>query len=99
MPAASKGKPGRPKGATAPLNEKKYCKYIVEEALKGSLPEAILKCLDGMDDAQRASVLTGLMPYCYPKLQAVEHSGQVDTGASQAMVDQLKGMLKELKEL
>lgn len=71
---------------------------IVEEALGSSIPTRLIAMATADADIEK-EVLIALLPYCHPKLQATEHSGQIDTSANQAAVDQLKGMLKELKEI
>lgn len=97
MPSARAGRPrGRPPGT--PGNKAWIVRNIVEEALGQSVPKRLIAIAQA-DPTLEKEVLLGLMPYCHPKLSAVEHSGEIDTGASQAVVEELKQMLKELNGL
>lgn len=100
--ARPKGSPkipgsGRQKGQVG--SKHWLVRNIVEEAMRGdSIPKRLIAMAKLNPDIEK-EVLIALMPYCHPKLQAMEHSGAIDTGANQVMVDQLKNMVKELKEL
>lgn len=65
---------------------------IVESALKKSIPARLLELSKGSPDVERETLLD-LMPYCYPKLQAVEHSGEV---ANPDGNDAVKALTEEL---
>lgn len=71
-------------------------KEIIETALHQSIPERILQRLEEIKDKQfEVDVLLDLMPYCYPKLQAIEVQAQaaIDTsGSVYALVELLEKM-------
>jgi hypothetical protein len=93
-----KGKPktgGVQKGGT---HTKKAVREIVEAALGGkTIPEEMLT-LAGANPKLRLQVLEGLLPYSYPKLQAIEHSGEIGNPASEE-VKELVEWLKKTREI
>lgn len=97
MPGIIKGKPGRPKGSLS--FRQGLVRDIVEKALGGSsIPKRLIEMAESNPDIEK-DVLIALLPYCHPKLQAIEHSGEIDTGseASKAELEKLKQMYRDLK--
>lgn len=67
---------GRQKGT--PNKDRAMVRTIVEAALGHSIPDELLQLRDKMTDPRdKADILQGLMPYAYPKLSSVEHSGDI----------------------
>lgn len=85
---------GRPKGsinkATAKLRD------IVEAAIGGNLAESIIAELEYLEPKDRANVKLDLMQYCYPKLKAVEITGDEskDQKTSES-IEKLTALFKE----
>ena len=72
---------GRQKGT--PNKDKLLCRELVEAVLGGPIPEKISQlALEIHDKKERANILSGLMPYCYPKLTSVEVSGEIDSNVN-----------------
>lgn len=74
---------------------KAIVREIVEKALVKSIPERLLELSNGKPELE-AEVLLDLMPYCYPKLSAVEHSGELDNPAGN---DAVKALTEELLKI
>lgn len=74
--AAPKGHPkyaGAGRVAGVPNKNKAVCREIIELALGKSLPDKIAELAEQIRDPKdKAQILSGLMPYCYPKLATVE---------------------------
>lgn len=71
---------GKKTGGRKPGSKNKVqtvVREVVEVALGGTLPEALLALTkgQGVTAAFKADIYLGLMPYCYPKLQATQLSG------------------------
>ncbi len=60
---------GRQKGGTN--LERRAAKQIIETALQKTIPERLLE-LCQKSPRDEADILIALMPYCYPKLHAVD---------------------------
>lgn len=85
---------GRTKGSQN--KSRKLVRDIVEGALNGkTIPERLLELTNGNPDRE-IDVLTDLLPYCYPKLQAVDITSVPDGGESS---DESKVFFEILKKV
>lgn len=86
---------GIKKGQTHAESKKRTVREIVEQCLGKTIPERLLE-IAKENPLKEAEILDGLMPYTYPKLQAVEMKATVDhtetTEAIQELADQLRQM-------
>lgn len=93
-----KAKRGRPIGATNEAN--KAIHESIDRILKpymsgdgiGDNQRTIEKDLDAMPPAERAKVITGLLPYRLPKLGSIEVNAEVKT---KSFEDELNELSKE----
>ncbi len=97
----SKGQSGNPKGKPKGTLSRKSTLVIeaVRKALGKEPIEHIIELIEGLPTrSDKAEHYERLMPYMYPKLQNIEHSGGIDTGNTTGeSVEKLVEVLKELK--
>lgn len=62
---------GMKKGFISP--QKQIVREVIEKSLGKSIPERLME-LSGGDPDKETDILLDLMPYCYPKLQALQIS-------------------------
>lgn len=89
-------KGGRKKGT--PNRDKAQVRAIVECCLGKSIPERLMELVGGKnaDPEAERDLLLDLMPYCYPKLASVEHSGEI---ANPEGSDAVKELTAELMKI
>lgn len=81
-------------------SQKQIVRQTVESALKKSIPDRLIELLETADPEKEIQVLLDLMPYCYPKLQAIEVSQDPDDqSAQQEEVKKLAEWLKRVREI
>lgn len=85
---------GRPKGSLT----KKGINELVEQKLGRSMIDEMLELSSG-NTKLRLEVLRDLLPYCYPKLQAMELAAGLDANLESETVDQLAAWLMSLIEV
>ena len=74
---------------------KKVVREIVELALGQTIPDRILQIVQATADPKwEVEILTGLMPYCYPKLTSVEAKITTSAEEDQARLDKLIDFLE-----
>lgn len=70
---------------------------IVEEMLNCSLPERVMQlCRNINDERLELDVMLDLMPYCYPKYQAVELQAQATIDVNNENVQALVILLEKM---
>lgn len=87
---------GRQKGT--PNKNKQVVREIVEAALGKSIPDRLIEIAKS-NPRLEAGILADLLPYAHPKLQAVEHSGEIGNTAASEAVKELSDWLKKTREL
>lgn len=90
------GQGGRKPGAQN--KDKRIVREILEAALGRSLPEEVLRTLDGLPPSKRCEILVSLMPYCYPKLQSIQVQHE-ELNSKSELVDQMMKRLLDIKDM
>lgn len=76
-----------------------YIRTIVESALGGkSIPQKLIELMEEGDAEFKAGILTGLLPYCYPKLASTEVYLSDENDAGNAQLDAALDEIKRLRE-
>lgn len=86
---------GRSKGT--PNKDKNLVRDIVEQCLGKSIPARLIE-IAKKDPRQEASILEGLMPYAYARMQAIEVTADVESNSTSEEVHYLVEWIKKIDE-
>lgn len=92
---------GKKKGFVS--SQKQIVRDVIEKALGKTIPARIIELFETADPEVELKTLLDLMPYCYPKLQAIEMTPdqeQRDTNDNvNALVEKYKTLVRMNEEM